>query len=49
LHAIDREHISLYYAAANTRARVVRPFERDRDAGTGDFSAVVRSGPLSHW
>jgi hypothetical protein len=49
LHAIDREHISLYYAAPDTRPRIVRPFERDQDAGTGDFSALVRSGPLSRW
>ena len=49
LHALDREHISLYYAAPDIRRRIVRPFERDEDGGSGDFSAVVRSGPLSHW
>jgi hypothetical protein len=46
---IDGEHISLYYAAPSTRPAIVRPFERDQDAGTGDFRAMVRSGPLSHW
>jgi hypothetical protein len=49
LHAIDREHISLYYAAPSTRPGILRPFDREQDAGTGDFSAIVRSGPLSHW
>ncbi|HEX5579036.1 MAG TPA: hypothetical protein VFY43_05150 [Candidatus Limnocylindria bacterium] len=49
LHAIDREHISLYYAVPDIRPRIARPFERDQDTGTGDFSALVRSGPLSHW
>jgi hypothetical protein len=49
LHALDREHISLYYAAPGSGRRIVRPFEQDQDGGTGDFSALVRSGPLSHW
>jgi hypothetical protein len=49
LHALDRAHISEYYIAARSGTRVVRPFERDVDGGSGDFSAVVRSGPLSHW
>ena len=49
LHAIDREHISLYYAAPHSERRIVRPFEPGKDGGTGAFTAVVRSGPLSHW
>lgn len=49
LHAIDRQHISQYYAAPGSARLIVRPFEGDRDGGTGDFSSLVRSGPLSHW
>jgi hypothetical protein len=49
LHAIDREHISLYYAAPHSERRIVRPFEGGQDGGTGEFTVVVRSGPLSHW